>query len=44
MVHSIRPAAQAAGLLEPYAQARCNVIGTLGNHEFDEGASELLAC
>jgi 5'-nucleotidase len=28
--------------LEPYAQARCNVIGTLGNHEFDEGASELL--
>jgi 5'-nucleotidase len=29
-------------LLEPYAQARCNVVGTLGNHEFDEGASELL--
>ena len=24
--------------LEPYAQARCNVVGTLGNHEFDEGA------
>ena len=28
--------------VEPYAQARCNVIGTLGNHEFDEGRSELL--
>jgi len=28
--------------LEPYAQARCNIVGTLGNHEFDEGASELL--
>jgi 5'-nucleotidase len=28
--------------LEPYAQAGCNVVGTLGNHEFDEGASELL--
>lgn len=28
--------------LEPYAQARCNVVGTLGNHEFDEGATELL--
>ncbi len=28
--------------LEPYAQARCNVIGTLGNHEFDEGTTELL--
>jgi 5'-nucleotidase len=28
--------------LEPYAQARCNVVGTLGNHEFDEGASELM--
>lgn len=28
--------------LEPYAQLRCNVIGTLGNHEFDEGSAELL--
>jgi 5'-nucleotidase len=28
--------------LKPYAQARCNVIGTLGNHEFDDGATELL--
>jgi 5'-nucleotidase len=28
--------------LEPYAQPRCNVIGTLGNHEFDEGSAELL--
>ncbi|HEY7642304.1 MAG TPA: bifunctional metallophosphatase/5'-nucleotidase [Steroidobacteraceae bacterium] len=28
--------------LEPYAQARCNVIGTLGNHEFDEGKAEVL--
>lgn len=28
--------------LEPYAQARCNVVGTLGNHEFDEGTAELL--
>ena len=28
--------------LEPYAQTRCNVVGTLGNHEFDEGATELL--
>lgn len=28
--------------LEPYAQVRCNVIGTLGNHEFDEGVDELL--
>jgi 5'-nucleotidase len=29
-------------LVEPFAQPRCNVIGTLGNHEFDEGAGELL--
>jgi 5'-nucleotidase len=28
--------------LEPYAQPRCNIVGTLGNHEFDEGAAELL--
>jgi 5'-nucleotidase len=28
--------------LEPYAQPRCNVVGTLGNHEFDEGSAELL--
>lgn len=28
--------------LEPYAQARCNLVGTLGNHEFDEGTTELL--
>jgi 5'-nucleotidase len=28
--------------LEPYAQNRCNIVGTLGNHEFDEGATELL--
>jgi 5'-nucleotidase len=28
--------------LEPYSQPRCNVVGTLGNHEFDEGAAELL--
>jgi 5'-nucleotidase len=28
--------------LEPYAQAKCNIVGTLGNHEFDEGATELL--
>jgi 5'-nucleotidase len=28
--------------IEPWAQARCNIVGTLGNHEFDEGASELL--
>jgi 5'-nucleotidase len=28
--------------LEPYAQTRCNIVGTLGNHEFDEGATELL--
>jgi 5'-nucleotidase len=28
--------------IEPYAQARCNIVGTLGNHEFDEGAAELL--
>jgi 5'-nucleotidase len=28
--------------LEPYAQTRCNVVGTVGNHEFDEGATELL--
>ena len=28
--------------LEPYAQARCNIVGTLGNHEFDEGATEVL--
>jgi len=25
-----------------YVQARCNIVGTLGNHEFDEGAAELL--
>lgn len=28
--------------LEPYAQTRCNLVGTLGNHEFDEGATEVL--
>ncbi|HKE94874.1 MAG TPA: metallophosphoesterase, partial [Povalibacter sp.] len=28
--------------IEPYAQPKCNVIGTLGNHEFDEGTTELL--
>ena len=25
-----------------YLQPRCNVVGTLGNHEFDEGVSELI--
>jgi len=25
-----------------YLQPRCNVVGTLGNHEFDEGVSELM--
>jgi 5'-nucleotidase len=25
-----------------YLQPRCNVIGTLGNHEFDEGVTEML--
>jgi 5'-nucleotidase len=33
---------QLPDFLEPYAQTRCNIVGTLGNHEFDEGASELL--
>jgi 5'-nucleotidase len=28
--------------IEPWSQARCNIVGTLGNHEFDEGASELM--
>jgi 5'-nucleotidase len=28
--------------LEPFSQPLCNVVGTLGNHEFDEGRSELL--
>lgn len=28
--------------IEPYAQARCNIVGTPGNHEFDEGSAELL--
>jgi 5'-nucleotidase len=28
--------------VEPYAQAKCNLVGTFGNHEFDEGATELL--
>lgn len=28
--------------LQPYTQLRCNVVGTLGNHEFDEGVVELL--
>jgi 5'-nucleotidase len=27
---------------QPFAQQRCNVIGTLGNHEFDDGKAELL--
>jgi 5'-nucleotidase len=27
---------------EPIAQPRCNLVGTLGNHEFDEGSAELL--
>lgn len=25
-----------------HRQARCNIVGTLGNHEFDEGSTELL--
>ncbi|MCP9340486.1 bifunctional metallophosphatase/5'-nucleotidase [Stutzerimonas xanthomarina] len=28
--------------VQPFAQQRCNLIGTLGNHEFDDGRSELL--
>jgi len=28
--------------VQPFAQQRCNVIGTLGNHEFDDGRAELL--
>ncbi|WP_407294014.1 bifunctional metallophosphatase/5'-nucleotidase [Stutzerimonas zhaodongensis] len=28
--------------VQPFAQQRCNVIGTLGNHEFDDGRDELL--
>lgn len=28
--------------LEPFAQPRCNVAGTFGNHEFDEGIGEAL--
>ena len=28
--------------LQPYLQPRCNVVGTFGNHEFDEGIDELL--
>lgn len=28
--------------LQAYVQARCNIVGTLGNHEFDEGSTELL--
>ncbi|HBM08576.1 5'-nucleotidase [Pseudomonas sp. 10B238] len=27
---------------QPFAQQRCNLIGTLGNHEFDNGRTELL--
>jgi 5'-nucleotidase len=27
---------------QAYAQLQCNIIGTLGNHEFDEGISEAL--
>jgi 5'-nucleotidase len=29
-------------LAQAYLQPRCNVIGTLGNHEFDEGVTEML--
>lgn len=28
--------------VQPFAQQRCNLIGTLGNHEFDDGRTELL--
>jgi 5'-nucleotidase len=28
--------------LQAYLQPRCNVVGTLGNHEFDEGVNEML--
>ena len=28
--------------VQPFAQQRCNLIGTLGNHEFDDGRAELL--
>ncbi len=28
--------------VQPFAQQRCNLIGTLGNHEFDDGRSELM--
>ncbi|MBC8648689.1 bifunctional metallophosphatase/5'-nucleotidase [Pseudomonas sp. MTM4] len=28
--------------VQPFAQQRCNLLGTLGNHEFDNGKAELL--
>lgn len=28
--------------VQPFAQQRCNLVGTLGNHEFDYGRTELL--
>ncbi|MCF7200650.1 bifunctional metallophosphatase/5'-nucleotidase [Pseudomonas oligotrophica] len=28
--------------MQPYAQQQCNLLGTLGNHEFDYGRDELL--
>jgi len=38
----IDPRKPFAPLVIAYLQPRCNVIGTLGNHEFDEGVTELL--
>ncbi|MCQ4257876.1 bifunctional metallophosphatase/5'-nucleotidase [Stutzerimonas stutzeri] len=28
--------------VQPFTQQRCNLLGTLGNHEFDDGRAELL--
>jgi 5'-nucleotidase len=37
----IGPLSQLPALMQSVLQPRCNVIGTFGNHEFDEGLAEL---
>jgi 5'-nucleotidase len=40
--HNFDPRTPLPWWVVAYLQPRCNLVGTLGNHEFDEGVTELL--
>jgi 5'-nucleotidase len=40
--YRVDPRKPFAPFVQAYFQPRCNVVGTLGNHEFDEGVTEML--